>query len=561
MKKIILKLILILVTTTIFFISKEVYASTENYMHIKDGKLYLAVSEVNKTSKDNDNNLEGNCEIVLEEPSKGLDVFLEGVSCAVNKSSAVVSKKYFVVDLLRSKFKNLNLQKMDLRGLEISDENLQNNNFENSIMDAKTRERFLRLKFNFDRKILEDDSSLATLLNSPSLTSASNSLLLEFIIQEYFKTHKLSQLNSLLEKVASEDTHLLFKREGLEKSAHSYDDYLQLMIPVNIEGQKKPKESYVEKLKSFVDETKDLILDKSETEKFESDWEKKYRDYGNEGNKVLALGYEHTCALKNDGTVFCWGRDSENQTASPEGLKDVKSIALGLLHSCALKNGGTVVCWGYNNDGQINTPADLKDVKGISLGGGHTCALKNNKSVVCWGEDSLGQSTPPVGLKDVKSIALGNSHSCALKNNGTVVCWGNTNEGQLTVPSDLKDVKSIALGGDQSCALKNNGTVVCWGKDYFNQSTPPADLDDVKSIALGGADNHSCALKNDGTVVCWGPNNFGESAPPPGLKDVKSIALGAWHSCAVKNDGTVVCWGDKQRRQSIVPENLIVKID
>ncbi|MBF0362604.1 MAG: hypothetical protein HQK49_16410 [Oligoflexia bacterium] len=478
-------LILVFTIATIFFIAKEVSAGTLNQMHIKDGKLYL---EVSKASKVNTSNLEGNCETSLEGPAKQIETFLEGVSCAVckekiakestyctlnkckhsycqncstdlgiasgtitdclfdnqhcsnknfnqnevtvNKPSVDVPEKYFVVDLLRSKFKNLNLQKMDLRGLEINDENLQNNNFENSIMDAKTRERFLRLKFNFessickdaalyikfisglqvadnsasiDRKIIEDfiresapkcilndnktlndDSLLAMLLNSPAVAVAGNSLLLEFIIQEYFKTHKLSQLDSLLGKVTNEDTHLLFKREGLEKSANSYEDYLQLMTPIKIEGQEKPKESYVKKLKSFVDETKNLILNKSEFKRFESDWERKYRNYSDEGDTVLALGGAHSCAIKNDGSVVCWGENDDNQSTPPKGLEDVKSISLGDFHSCAIKNDGSVVCWGDNDDNRSTPPKGLKDVKSIALGGYHSCALKNDGSVVCW---------------------------------------------------------------------------------------------------------------------------------------------------------------------------------
>ncbi|MBF0363018.1 MAG: hypothetical protein HQK49_18505 [Oligoflexia bacterium] len=565
-------LILIFTMATIFFIAKETYASTENHIYIKEGKLYLEVSS----------DLEGNCEIISEGPAKQIATFLEGVSCAVcnekiakessyctlnkckhsycencsntfgvttgtitdclfnnqhctnknfnqnevtiNKPSSVVAKKYYALDLLRSKFKNLNLQKMDLRGIEISDENLQNNNFEHSIMDANTRNRFLKLKLeNFessickdtaqyikfinglqvtddsasiassdkkiiddfiqvsvskcllsDKKILENDSSLARLLNSPLV--ASNSLLLESIVQEYFKTHSISQLNSLLGKIPSEDIHLLFKREGLEKSAHSYEDYLRLMIPVEIEGQKKPKERYVEKLKSFVDETKYLILDKSEIERFGNDWEKKYRNYSDEGNTVLALGGQHSCALKNDGSVVCWGRNNENQSTPPFGLSDVKSIALGGIHSCALKNDGSVVCWGYNGYSQSTPPRGLSDVKSIALGGIHSCALKNDGSVVCWGSDGHYQSTPPPGLSDVKSIALGGIHSCALKNDGSVVCWGNDGHNQSTSPSGLSDVKSIALGDHHSCALKNDGSVVCWGDNRHNQSTPPENL-------------------------------------------------------------------------------------
>ncbi|MBF0362245.1 MAG: ankyrin repeat domain-containing protein [Oligoflexia bacterium] len=270
-------------------------------------------------------------------------------------------------------------------------------------------------------------------------------------------------------------------------------------------------------------------------------------------DNILALGGHHSCIVKNDGTVVCWGDNDDNQSTPPSGLKDVKSIALGIFHSCALKNDGTVVFWGDNFYNQSNPPSGLKDVKSIALGNYHSCALKNDGTVVCWGHNNNNQSNPPSDLKDVKSIALGREHSCAVKNDGTVVCWGdNSHNNQSTPPVGLKDVKSIALGFGRSCAVKNDGTVVCWGAN--NQSIPPSDLKDVKSIALGYS--HSCALKNDGTVVCWGNNTKNQSTPPSDLKDVRSIALGGFHSCAVKNDGTVVCWGNNTKNQSTPPPNL-----
>ncbi|MBF0360711.1 MAG: hypothetical protein HQK49_06855 [Oligoflexia bacterium] len=616
-----INLILALAMSTMFFIASEVCASNENHKII-DGKLYEEVSAEDTSG----------CEIILEQPSKQIDNFLEGVSCVVckekiaktsayctlnkckhsycencssnfgitngtiteclsdgqrctnknvklneitiNKPSPSIKKKYRVLDLIKNNYKNLKLEKMNLRGLEISDENLRNNNFNNSIMDAKTRDRFLKLRFNFkssickdavqyikfinglqiadnnakidrkiiddfvrvsaskcilnDNKILDNDSLLAALLNSPSV--AGSSLLLKSIIQEYFKTHSVLQLNSLLEKIKSEETHLLFKREGLDKRASSYEDYLLLMTPVKMPDQKDQntlKESYVEKLKKLVNETKDFILDKSESKRFENDWEKKYRSYGDEENTVLALGGSHSCALKNDGTVVCWGYNGYKQSTPPEGLRDVKSIALGYAHSCALKNDGTVVCWGGNGDNKSTPPKGLRDVKSIALGSAHSCALKNDGTVFCWGNNYSNQSTPPEGLRDVKSITLGYAHSCALKNDGTVVCWGNNYSNQSTPPKGLRDVKSIALGGEHSCALKNDGTVVCWGDNQYKQSRIPYDgkmfsflwgrgLRDVKSIALGGA--HSCALKNDGTVVCWGDNDYNKSTPPEGLR-------------------------------------------
>src|SRR5439155_2594432 len=63
---------------------------------------------------------------------------------------------------------------------------------------------------------------------------------------------------------------------------------------------------------------------------------------------VAAIWY-HTCALKNDGLVVCWGDNDYGQSTVPAGLNGVIHVAGGEFHSCALKSDGTVACWGSNS--------------------------------------------------------------------------------------------------------------------------------------------------------------------------------------------------------------------
>jgi len=92
-------------------------------------------------------------------------------------------------------------------------------------------------------------------------------------------------------------------------------------------------------------------------------------------------------------------------------LTDVSQISLGDVHTCALKTNGTVYCWGHNVEGQLGdntnenkkTPVQVQGINGegyllnivqIGLGGGgwgHTCALKTDGTVYCWGANNFGQ--------------------------------------------------------------------------------------------------------------------------------------------------------------------------
>ena len=78
----------------------------------------------------------------------------------------------------------------------------------------------------------------------------------------------------------------------------------------------------------------------------------------------VAVGGAHTCAIKRNRRLYCWGRNSEGQlgaTASdPVGTpmavdsgSRYRTIALGWQHSCALDTGQSLYCWGANDEGQL----------------------------------------------------------------------------------------------------------------------------------------------------------------------------------------------------------------
>ena len=114
--------------------------------------------------------------------------------------------------------------------------------------------------------------------------------------------------------------------------------------------------------------------------------------------RVLDAGAYHTCAIKSDSTVVCWGSNGYGESSVPAGLASVSQIAAGGYHNCALKSDGTVTCWGLNHVGQGSVPAGLSSVISISAGSFHNCALKSDSTVVCWGANGDGESNVPAGL-------------------------------------------------------------------------------------------------------------------------------------------------------------------
>jgi alpha-tubulin suppressor-like RCC1 family protein len=335
---------------------------------------------------------------------------------------------------------------------------------------------------------------------------------------------------------------------------------------------------------------------------------------------AVTAGSSHTCALLANGSAKCWGANQSGQlgisNTAPNntaptpvlgggGSVTARDIAAGRNHTCAVRADGAVRCWGSNGSGQLGdgtTTTRLSPVAvlgltdpvvAIAAGEAHTCALVASGTVRCWGDNSVGQLgdgtttnrlTPVTvsGLTVVVGIAaggtLGSSHTCALLANGTVQCWGANGSGQLgtgnTLPSNrpvavsgLTNAVSIAVGEFHTCALLANGLPFCWGfnssgqlgNGTLNSQPVPiiASLDNA--VAIAGGNNHTCGLRADGTAWCWGNNLLGQlgigntvSQSLPrfvNLFSTVAIAGGFGHSCALLADGTARCWGDNASGQ------------
>ena len=61
-----------------------------------------------------------------------------------------------------------------------------------------------------------------------------------------------------------------------------------------------------------------------------------------------------------------------------------RQVAVGGVHTCAVKPDGTVTCWGYNGyDQQATPPAGA--FKAVSATGGYTCGVRSDGFMICWG--------------------------------------------------------------------------------------------------------------------------------------------------------------------------------
>ena len=281
----------------------------------------------------------------------------------------------------------------------------------------------------------------------------------------------------------------------------------------------------------------------------------------------VALGDSHTCVIKSNGDVYCWGAGASGRIGDGttwDRITPVKvptisnaiAVTASNASTCALIMGGSLKCWGLNGNGQLGdgtttnrlSPVSVSSlgstVRAISSTAFSTCALTTVGGVKCWGLNSNGQvgdgttaarylPVDVIGLTSgVVAVSAGSTHACAIKADGTVKCWGQNQWGQLgdgstadkPTPVDVLSLGdtavAISASNVKTCALLASGTVKCWGSSSGGLFGPgitggqsaPVQItglpSGIESISVG--DSHFCVATNLNGVKCWGGNTYGQ---------------------------------------------------
>jgi alpha-tubulin suppressor-like RCC1 family protein len=313
-----------------------------------------------------------------------------------------------------------------------------------------------------------------------------------------------------------------------------------------------------------------------------------------------------TCAVKRDFTLWCWGLLATGldplfptptflYSAQPTPLQmpidNVRSVAIGPRHSCAIRTDETVWCWGENSAGQLGngsvahslTPvqARISEVQSIDVGTDFSCAVRQSTSVWCWGSNRYQR----LGLKGSRArhvptlvpgvqatqVATGDAFTCIIATKGRVQCWGRNQYGQLarsTGPSrrtphttSIKKPVMLSAGDEFACAVTAVGTSWCWGRNRFSQlannsnirnSRPqkvltPENVGPITSIGTGV--HHACGIATyNAALWCWGLALQGQLGDGGG--DQRGSGIAVWpNGVRMKSIGTnetarVVATGD-----------------
>jgi alpha-tubulin suppressor-like RCC1 family protein len=257
----------------------------------------------------------------------------------------------------------------------------------------------------------------------------------------------------------------------------------------------------------------------------------------------LVAGDEHTCARTAAGTVSCWGTNALGElgnatsgdapTPAPQAvmagarlLRGARAIAAGAHHTCALRDDGAVLCWGSADRGQLGV---LPVSRPRSPCGGRcfeaaVAAPGYAGSAPVESEDAGLDASLDAALDasadaraDVRTDARADASDARVDGAEAAV---------VALPPGV--AIAVAAGGAQTCVLLDDSTVRCWGSNRSGElgnglvgeggpaaapviaspgSATTNPLQRVSALASGAAS--TCALLDDRSLRCWGSSETG----------------------------------------------------
>ncbi len=311
----------------------------------------------------------------------------------------------------------------------------------------------------------------------------------------------------------------------------------------------------------------------------------------------VSAGYNNTCAIRQDGALYCWGDNNYGQLGVPPatalasskpvkvqfpaaelGNAKIRQVALGQEVAFAIDEEFRLWAWGSNESGLLaigSKDSGVHAIPAIVKVGGQplftrqiaaswfsACALAVTGDIYCWGENSMGQlganpPAPPEGtpsyapIKAFSTVAspganailaggIGSPATCyfAGSMNDGMRCWGQRSGGII-----LANLTSPPQGGVNYSA-------------HTTLTTAGAAMP-YKQVAYGT--NYGAALDNSGRLFSWGYGNNSHQGPggPPAPGTAKAtpsgpylhMAAGYVFTCVVDEQAQVRCRGNNAQSQ------------
>lgn len=292
--------------------------------------------------------------------------------------------------------------------------------------------------------------------------------------------------------------------------------------------------------------------------------------------KDISAGGEHVLVLKEDGTVWAWGRGTEGQLGNGffenksapvkvKGLENVVQIAAGGYHSMAVDAKGKLYTWGCSDYSQL----------GIGTNIDRCIPMQVDFSMIKGGSSSTYVSEIDAGLRHSVVKAANSAFVFGANDKGQLgnPNWGNEKQRPGLVPGIggevFRDVDSVSAGGNQTLLLvqaydppdevtPNYRSLLLAGEVKDDTITKFEEIEGFESLGeIKSGYTHSYYVKdNEVPENTWvvGNNEYGEmgitnysysylekSNNP--ANTYRSIECGNHFTLGLRTDGSLDLWG------------------
>ena len=198
----------------------------------------------------------------------------------------------------------------------------------------------------------------------------------------------------------------------------------------------------------------------------------------------VTVGRDHACAVLGTDAVVCWGANDHGQLGSDtngipstsalpvDGLPGgVAALAAGYGFTCALIDDGRIFCWGGAPLGPSNTPVPLAflpdGVTGIAAGDRHLALIAERTLYTISSKEKLRRRD---GERRALHVRAGGDRTCSLNEGGRIRC-AQGREVVTVDPYEPGDPPAVdlAVGPTHTCVVLEDGRYRCVGEETFGQ--------------------------------------------------------------------------------------------
>ncbi len=259
---------------------------------------------------------------------------------------------------------------------------------------------------------------------------------------------------------------------------------------------------------------------------------------------VSAGGY-HTCAIRDDGTLACWGDDQAGQLTECRPAPSSRSRRR--THACGSATTAPSPAGGDDFDRPARRCPRRRLQIRLRRRHPHLRDRERRQPGLLGGR-FRASSTDPHGT--FKSVSAGGDPQLRDPHRRHPDLLGQRLRGQVSEaptgttplalvaspPSSSARVPAVSAGGTHTCAIHEDGTLLCWGDDYAGQldGVPERQL----PVRLRRRHPQPARSATTATLACWGDDSAGQldgiptapssPSPPAAPTAARSATTGPW---------------------------------